>query len=102
MRKKIESIIASEVRPERLDVIDESSKHNVPAGAESHFKLIIVADTFEGRSLLQRHRHINSLLAAELTGGIHALSLNTLTPAEWAARGGKVDDTPPCLGGSDQ
>lgn len=100
MQKKIEHIIASKIRLRHLNIINESSKHNVPPGSESHFKLIIVADIFEGHSLLQRHRYINTLLAAELAGGIHALSLRTLTPAEWTDKGAKVDDTPPCLGGS--
>ena len=100
-KERIERIITNELHPAHLDVINESSKHNVPSGSESHFKLVIVADIFEGHSLLQRHKRINTLLAAELTGGVHALSLNTLTPTEWADKGNRVENTPPCLGGSD-
>ena len=82
-----------------LEVINESSKHNVPSGSESHFKLIIVSPQFEGCSLINRHRQINTLLADELAQNIHALSLNTLTPEEWKRKNQIVEKTPPCLGG---
>jgi len=43
---------------------------------------------------------VNQLLAQELSSSIHALALHTLTPDEWSERGGRVADSPPCLGGS--
>lgn len=100
MQSKIEQKIRRQIAPEYLDVVNESSMHNVPPGSESHFKLTIVARSFAGCALVERHRRINSLLAEELAGGVHALSLNTLTPEEWAAKGGRVKNSPPCLGGS--
>merc|ERR1712157_485907 len=46
--------------------------------AETHFKLKVVSDAFEGKKLLERHRMVNDLLQEGLreTGGVHALSLD--------------------------
>ncbi len=96
----IHDILVDSLSPLRLDVIDESHQHNVPPGAESHFKLVVVSDVFEGKSLVARHRMINGLLAEQLAGSVHALGLHTHTPDEWAARGEQVPASPPCRGGS--
>jgi len=84
--------------PEHLEVINESHMHNVPEGSESHFKVVIVAETFDGKMLLARHRLVNQTLQQELDGGIHALALHTLTMKEWFEKG-NAPDSPPCLGG---
>lgn len=97
---QINDLVVDALAPIRLDVIDESHRHNVPEGAESHFKLVIVSDAFEGEGLVARHRRVNRLLAAQLDGPVHALGLHTHTPAEWAARGESVPPSPPCRGGS--
>jgi len=77
------------IGPEKLDVIDESHLHAGHAGAreggESHFRLVIVADAFEGLSRVARQRLVNSVLKEELAGPVHALAMKTLTPAEAAA-----------------
>ncbi|ACL71802.1 BolA-like protein [Thioalkalivibrio sulfidiphilus HL-EbGr7] len=86
--------------PVHLEVENESANHNVPPGSESHFKVTIASQAFEGERLVGRHRKVNTVLAEELAGRIHALALHTLTPDEWFARAGKVPDSPPCLGGS--
>ena len=96
----INDILVDSLAPVRLDVIDESHRHNVPEGAESHFKLVIVADAFEGKTLVARHRVINGLLAQQLAGSVHALGLHTHTPGEWEARGEHVPASPPCRSGS--
>ncbi len=85
--------------PAHLEVINQSHMHAVPPGSESHFKLVIVSDAFDGKRLVQRHMAVNGTLAAELKAGLHALSLETLTASEWAARGGQTLDSPPCHGG---
>ncbi len=86
--------------PEHLEVINESSNHNVPAGSESHFKIVIVSNEFSDKSLINRHKMINQILSDELQGSVHALSMHTLTPSEWFDRYGKIPESPPCLGGS--
>jgi len=97
---KINDLVVDALSPVRLDVIDESHRHNVPAGGESHFKLVVVSSAFEGEGLVARHRRLNRLLAEQLAGPVHALGLHTHTPEEWAARGESVPVSPPCRGGS--
>jgi BolA protein len=100
MRRNIETKIMAELSPEHLEVIDESHMHSVPPGAQSHFKLIIVSEKFGDEPLLRRHQRVNGILAEELNGGLHALSLQTLTGEEWLKKGGETAASPPCLGGS--
>jgi len=83
-----------------LDIVDESYMHAVPAGAESHFKLLVVSTDFASLSIVERHRLINQLFAAEFNNGLHALSLHTWTLEEWVIKGGVLPESPPCLGGS--
>jgi BolA protein len=72
--------------------------HNVAPGSESHFKVTIVTEQFEGLMLIKRHRLVNKALEQELQQ-IHALALHTMTASEWTERGGSVTDSPPCKGG---
>ncbi|MFC3033432.1 BolA family protein [Pseudoalteromonas fenneropenaei] len=81
-----------------LEVLNESHMHS--RGAESHFKVIAVSDTFTGQRLLQRHRTINAILADELANHIHALAIHAYTPQEYQQSGQTVPDSPRCLGGS--
>jgi len=85
--------------PAFLQVENESHRHNVPPGAQSHFKVTVVSKQFDAQPPLARHRLVNELLATELAA-LHALALHTLTPAEWAARGESSIDSPQCLGGA--
>ena len=39
-----------------IDVTNESHMHSVPAGSESHFKVVLVSDSFAGKRLVQRHQ----------------------------------------------
>jgi BolA protein len=72
--------------PESLDVADESHLHEGHAGhrpgGETHFRVYIVSPAFEGKSRIERHRMINSVLAAELAGSVHALALKAQAPEE--------------------
>jgi len=84
--------------PSYLEVLNESHRHNVPPGSESHFRVTLVSTAFDGEKLLARHRRVNDTLREELAGPVHALALHTYTPDEWAARGGSPE-SPPCMGG---
>ena len=86
------------LKPQHLEVINESHMHNVPPGSESHFKIIAVSTEFDGKMPIARHRIINKALAEDLAGPIHALSLHTMTPDEWSEKG-QAPESPPCLGG---
>lgn len=97
--QRIEAKLAAALAPAHLEVVNESGNHNVPDGAETHFKVVVVAERFAGERLLARHRHVHRALAEELAGGVHALALHTYTQAEWQARFGDAPMSPPCLGG---
>lgn len=93
----IEQKVQAALAPVHLEVLNESHMHSVPKDSETHFKVVVVSEQFEGKRLLARHRTINGLLADELAGGVHALALHTFTPAEWQARNGALD-SPNCRG----
>ena len=99
-QQTIQQKLQQALSPIHLEVINESHMHNVPEGSESHFKVVVVSEAFEGEKLIARHRQVNQVLREELAGGIHALALHTMTPEDWFSRGGTVEDSPPCLGGS--
>jgi BolA protein len=98
MQRTIEEKLTTRFEPERLEVLDESANHNVPPGAESHFRVTVVSNVFGDQNLLARHRAINATLADELAGQVHALAIHAYTPQEWQARNGSPE-SPPCLGG---
>lgn len=72
--------------PESLDVVDESDQHQGHAGhrpgGQTHYRVYIVAEAFRGKSRIDRHRMINTALAAELAGGVHALAIHAKAPGE--------------------
>ncbi len=98
IREQIEAKLAAAFEPTHLDVTDESYRHNVPAGSESHFKVVLVSDKFVGERFLSRHRSIYSVLAEELAGSVHALALHTYTLKEWEGLQDTVPASPPCRG----
>ncbi len=99
VRSSIETKLTAALAPVHLEVDDESRMHSVPAGAETHFKVLVVSDAFEGLGPVDRHRRVHALLAEELAAGLHAISLRTLTPAQWQASTTPFR-SPPCAGGS--
>ena len=98
MQQTIISKLEKALSPEHLEVINESHKHNVPDGSESHFKVVIVSNDFKEKMPVARHRLVNKALEEELKSGIHALALHTLTMEEWFEKG-KAPESPPCEGG---
>ena len=55
-------------------------------GDGRHWSAVIVSAEFEGKRLIQRHQRVYATLGARMqTDVVHALSMQTLTPAEWAA-----------------
>ena len=100
IQANIEEKITQTLQPQHLEVVNESHMHNVPPDSESHFKVTVVSNEFDGKMLVARHRLLNQLLKEELEGPVHALSLHTLTPTEWEEKHGEIRKSPPCLGGS--
>jgi BolA protein len=83
---QIKSKLEAAFAPARLDIVDESHLHAGHAGArpegETHFRVAIVAEAFEGQSRVARQRAIYSVLAEELAGPVHALALSAKSPKE--------------------
>jgi acid stress-induced BolA-like protein IbaG/YrbA len=56
------------------------------AGDGQHFEAIIVSAEFRGKNRVQQHQVVYRALGDRMKAEIHALSMQTLTPEEWAAR----------------
>lgn len=56
-------------------------------GDGQHFQALIVSDEFRGRSRVQRHQLVYAALGERMREEIHALSMRTLTPEEFASGG---------------
>jgi sulfur transfer protein SufE/stress-induced morphogen len=76
------------LKPSKLELIDESHQHAGHAGSkgweesgESHFNLTMVADVFEGLSLVKRHQLIY-LVLGDTMQKIHALQINAKAPSQ--------------------
>lgn len=95
----IEAKLKQALAPSHFELVNESHMHSVPPNSETHFKLILVTDAFEGLRPVARQQKVYALLKEELAGPVHALAQHTYTPQEWSKRNG-VPDSPNCLGGS--
>ena len=84
--EKIRLILEEALKPQNLEVIDESSLHAGHSGAreggETHYRVEIVSAEFVGRSRIARERMIQTLLAGEFSDGLHALSIKARAPNE--------------------
>jgi BolA protein len=84
--ERIRAKLTAGLKPLWLVIQDESHRHAGHAGArpegETHFRIEIVAAAFAGESRIARQRLVYGLLAEELAGPVHALSLATFTPEE--------------------
>lgn len=92
---KMNEKLTSALSPQTLHIENESHRHaghremrdqRPQQPGETHFRVYIVAEAFSGKSRLERHRMINTILAEELSGPIHALAITALTPEEAANR----------------
>lgn len=71
--------------PETLGVEDESYLHKGHEGAKdgrSHFRVLIIAEAFTGKNLLDRHRMIYQALDEMMRIDIHALAIDAWAPEE--------------------
>ena len=97
--KQIEKKLQFEFESQYLNVLNESHNHSVPANSETHFKVTLVSQDFDGLRKVMRHQKIYKLLAHELENGVHALALHLYTPVEW--RDSEASPSSPnCMGGS--
>jgi BolA protein len=85
-RDLIHAALQDRFSPQRLEVIDESDLHIGHAGhtgaGNSHFKVIIISESFKGMQRLERHRKVYEALDHFLKNGVHALNIKAFAPDE--------------------
>lgn len=84
MKSRIESKLRTTFQPAELEVIDESEQHRGHGGwregGETHFRVRMVAESFDGQSRVARQRAVNACLAEELATTVHALAMELSPP----------------------
>ena len=76
--QELQALIAAGLPCQHLDV----------SGDGRHWQAVIVSSAFEGLRLIQRHQKVYATLGRRMqTDEVHALSMKTLTPAEWSVQG---------------
>lgn len=96
LQQQIENKLNSAFEVAYLVLENESHMHSGPA-EESHFKLTLVSDAFEGLSKVKRHQAVYKALVEEMPK-FHALALHTFSLEEWRASP-EVAESPVCGGG---
>lgn len=99
IQTQIEQRLQEALSIHHMTLENESYMHNVPTDSETHFKLVLVSDAFEGKRMVQRHQLIYSTLKEEMPT-FHALAMHLHTVKEWQDRvEGAVPPSPKCKGG---
>jgi BolA protein len=83
---EIRTRLEAEFSPETLQVDDESHMHVGHEGAKGglgHFRVLVVADRFQGQSPIKRHRLVYQAVGDLMKTDIHALSIEAYTPDEF-------------------
>ena len=86
---ELKELLARKLMAASVEVSDESAQHRGHLGAMSgggHFRVRIVANVFEGKSLIDRHRMVNEAVGMGANPLVHALSIQAFTEEEWNAR----------------
>lgn len=85
-QQRMEATIKAAFPQASIEIVDDSARHHGHGGArpegETHYTITVIADGFNGKSRVDRHRTLNALLADEFRTGLHALALIAKTPAE--------------------
>ena len=72
--------------PKSISATGLPCEHRTVEGDGRHWYATIVSNAFEGRRSIARHQQVYATLGARMkTDEVHALSMKTYTPAEWAA-----------------
>ncbi|MEY3872578.1 MAG: hypothetical protein RLZZ296_1573 [Pseudomonadota bacterium] len=74
---ELQAIISANIDCEHIEL----------SGDGRHWYATIVSSIFEGQRLIQRHQRVYATLGGRMQSDeVHALSMKTFTPAEWAAK----------------
>jgi acid stress-induced BolA-like protein IbaG/YrbA len=77
--KEVETLIRQGIPDALVEVRDTT-------GGGDHFEALIVSTVFEGKGLVERHQTVYKALGDAMRVRVHALSLRTLTPAQYENR----------------
>ena len=94
MRDAIEARLRESLAATHVEVVDESHLHVGHAGAKSgggHFRAVIVSEQFAALSRVKAQQLVYAAMGAWLGKEIHALSMQTMTPAEWRVARSETD-----------
>jgi|GEM_PF-487567 len=82
--ERVRALVQDGLKPSRLDIRDDSAAHagHAGGGGKGHFRLLVVAACFSGKTLVERHRLVHDALEPLLKDDIHALVLITKAPGE--------------------
>ncbi|NJR64151.1 MAG: BolA family transcriptional regulator [Leptolyngbyaceae cyanobacterium CRU_2_3] len=82
------------VRPDQVETMLKAGMPDAQVqvqdltGGMDHYKIVVVSAQFEGKRLVQRHQLVYSALQQAMSSeAIHALTMETYTPGDWAALG---------------
>ena len=80
VQEQIEAKLIAALSPAILEVENESHLHAghaaSPNSGESHFKITLKADALSALTRLERYRKVHAILADDLAGPVHALSIS--------------------------
>lgn len=85
--RDIEDILRRKLEAQHVAVVDQSDLHENHPGAQAgggHFQVLVVSKRFQGLSRIASQRLVYEALGELMEDEIHALSMRTLTPAEWS------------------
>ena len=74
--ESLKELIANGIPNAKIEVIDTT-------GSKDHFSAVVISSSFEGLSLIDQHKEVYKAVGDHMTKEIHALQLNTYSPAQW-------------------
>jgi len=84
---QIKAILQDAFSPEFIQIVDDSEQHlGHSEGKKSgggHYSILLVSDSFEGKTMLERHRAVYEAMEMDRNKGIHALAIKVYTSGEW-------------------
>lgn len=85
--QSIEKKLEAELNPTSLEIVNESHLHaghqeSFDGSGETHLRIKIITEAFEGMSRINRHRAINALIGDEIAAGLHAIAIEAKAPSE--------------------
>lgn len=81
---QLRNSLQSALEPSLIEIHDDSAAHAGHAGAREggHYRLTLVAEAFQGRTLLERHRLVYAAVAPLMASVVHALNISARAPGE--------------------